>query len=81
MVEHRAAQVDRRLVLHQVRVHGVAAGEHPARDQHDVADLERAHLLLGERRLQRHFAARAREARLIEHRDDRMRRDRGRATA
>ena len=42
VIEHRPAQIDRRLVLHQVRVHGVAAGEHPARHEHDVADLERA---------------------------------------
>ena len=25
VIEHRAVQIDRRLVLHQVRVHGVAA--------------------------------------------------------
>src|SRR5438445_9817857 len=44
MVENAAAQVDRRRVLHQVRVHGIAAREDAARDQHDVADLQRARL-------------------------------------
>ena len=42
VIEHRAAQIDRRLVLHQIRVDRVAAGEHPAGHQHDVADLQRA---------------------------------------
>ena len=75
VIEHRAAQIDRRLVLHQMRVHGVAAGEHPARHQHDVADLQRrgsASSVSGA--LQRDLAAGPREARLIEHRDDRVRR-------
>ena len=63
VIEDRAAQIDRRLVLHQVRVDRVAAGEHAAGDHHDVADLERAHVGLAERRAQRDFLAGAREAR------------------
>ena len=43
-------------------MHGVAAGEHASGDQHDVADLERPHLRVGDRRLQRDLASRAREA-------------------
>ena len=42
VIQDRAVQIDRRRVLHQMRVHGVAAGEHAARDHHDVADLQRA---------------------------------------
>ena len=39
MVKHRALQINRRRVLHQVRMHGVAPGVDLARDQHHVADL------------------------------------------
>ena len=39
-------QIHRRRILHQIRVHGVAARVHLAGDQHHVADLQRAHLLL-----------------------------------
>jgi len=52
----------------------VAAREHGAGNHHDIADLERADRRLGERRMQADLAPGAREARLIEHRDDRMRR-------
>jgi len=61
VVENAARQIDRRLVLHQVRVDGVAAGEHAARDQHDIANLERADLRLGNRRAERDLAARPRK--------------------
>ena len=33
VIERSAVEVDWRLVLHQVRMHGIAAGEHAARDQ------------------------------------------------
>ena len=67
VVEHRAVHVDRRRILHQVGVHVVAAGEHLAVDQHDVADFQRAHLRFGQRRGQHHFAAGQREARAARH--------------
>ena len=57
-----------------MRMHGVAPGERRARNEDEVADLERPHILLAERRPQRHFAAGARESGLIEHRNDRVRR-------
>ena len=44
MVEHLSSEVDRRIVLHQVGVYGVAPGEHAAGHQHDVADVERDRL-------------------------------------
>ena len=37
VIQDRATQIDRRIVLHQVRVHRIAAGKHRARQQHDVA--------------------------------------------
>jgi len=58
VIEDRAVEIDGRRVLHQVRVHGVAAGEHTARDHDDVADLERADILLCQRRIERDFLAR-----------------------
>ena len=48
-------------------MHGVAAGVHLAGDQHHVADLERAHLLFGERRRENDFAAGEREAFAVRH--------------
>ena len=50
VIENRAVQIDRRRILHQVRVHGVAAGVTFAGDQHHVADFERADCLFAERR-------------------------------
>src|SRR5262249_6635111 len=60
VIEDRSAQIDRRIVLHQVRVHGVAPREHPSRDENDVADLQRPDLRFGDRRLETDLAPRAR---------------------
>ena len=67
VIEHRAVQIHRRRILHQVRMHRVAAGVDVAADQHDVADFQRPHLLFGERRAQHHFAAAEREAFALRH--------------
>src|SRR5262249_31109127 len=48
VVERRALQADRRLILHQVGMNGVTTREHFARDQHDVADLKPADLFFGD---------------------------------
>src|SRR5262249_12921714 len=48
VIERRALQADRRLILHQVGMNGVTAGEHFARDQHDIADLKSADLFFGD---------------------------------
>ena len=55
-------QIDRRLVLHQVRVHRVAAGVDAARDEHHVADLQRADCSSEIGALQGDLAPGAREA-------------------
>ena len=44
MIQRRATEIDRRLVLHQMRVHGIAAGEHLPGKEHDVANVQGAHL-------------------------------------
>ncbi len=59
VVEDAAAQIDRRIVLHQVRVHGVASGEDAARDEHDVPDLQRPDLFVRDGRLECDLPARA----------------------
>jgi hypothetical protein len=70
VIEHRSAQIDGRFVRHQMMVHGIASGVCASGDQDDITDLEGAHLLLGERRAQHHFASGALETVLIGHRDD-----------
>ena len=57
-----------------MRMHGVAPREHAPGEEHDVADLQSPCVFCGERRAERHLAARSREAGLIEHRDDWRRR-------
>ena len=52
-----APQVHRRLVLRQVRVDRVAAGEHPAVQHEHVTDFQRPHRGFVERRRQRDLAA------------------------
>src|SRR5205814_7039041 len=57
VIQDRAAQVDRWLVRHQMRVYVVASAEHPSRDEDDVADFQRAYVGIRERRLQRELAS------------------------
>jgi hypothetical protein len=58
VIEHRAAQVDRRLVLHQVEWTASRPVTSGPDSMDDVADLERADAALGERRLERRLRAR-----------------------
>ena len=74
VIEHRAAQIDRRLVLHQVRVHRVAAGEHRPETSTTSPTFSARTSSSVSGACSAHFAAGAREAGLIEHRDDRVRR-------
>ena len=62
MIQDRAAQIDRRLVLHQVRVDGVTSSEHAARHEHHVAHLEGPDLLFGDRRPEWNLATGSRES-------------------
>ena len=57
VVKHRAVEVHGWIMLLQIGVHGVAAGVHLSTDQHDVADVQGAHLFGGQRRGEHHFAA------------------------
>ena len=74
VIQHGPVQIDRRLVLHQIRMHGVASGEHAAGHHHDIADLQRPHRGFGQRRVQRDLAPGPHEAGLVRHRQDRLRR-------
>ena len=47
-----------RVVMQQVVMRGVAAGDHGTIDQHHVANFQGADFFLAERRLQAHLAAR-----------------------
>jgi hypothetical protein len=46
VIQHATPEVHRGFVLHQMRVHGVAPGEHAPGDEDDVPDPERANLLV-----------------------------------
>ena len=65
VIENRAAQVARSVVVEQVVVQGVAAGDDRAVDEHHVADSQRAHLIFGERRLETYLAAGQLEGRAL----------------
>ena len=67
VIEHRAPQVHRRLVRHQVMMHRVTAGVGAPRQQDDVAHVQGARLLFADRRLQDDFPAGALKAGLVGH--------------
>ena len=62
VIDDRPAEIDRRLVRHQVMVHGIPAGVGATGEQHDIAHFERSHLLLRERRPKHDFTSSPREA-------------------
>ena len=58
VVKDRAVQVAGRVVVHQIVVSGVAAGDHGAVNQDHVANFQRADFFFAQRRFQAHFSAR-----------------------
>ena len=58
VVEDLPVQIARRIVVKQIVVHGVAAGDQRAVDEHHVADFERANFFFRKRRLEYDLSSR-----------------------